>query len=252
MFTIGLAMLNYDIVYLCWTQGVSIPLHQAANTLENLAACCRAPKLGRDVMAPYWMFEKPTRTQPSSKQINEPETMFTLIKFRKLWLLQKALQKRMKPTPTTTIVISPKIKSMETRRGSAASNISQLSQQQPPQRPSLPSLKEAVSWAASNFTNKAVKAAAAAVNAATAAAIAATSPQLKSFNALGFSDENNFEEEHEEVNDDEGSDAVVVGGASNRLRIDSGLLELAAVLEESEGDEDSDLANADAFEWMLL
>ncbi|KAI8616447.1 UV radiation resistance protein/autophagy-related protein 14, partial [Chytriomyces sp. MP71] len=46
IFTVGLVMLNYDILYLCWTQGVLIPLHQAANTLENLAACCRASKLG--------------------------------------------------------------------------------------------------------------------------------------------------------------------------------------------------------------
>ncbi|KAJ3094044.1 hypothetical protein HK100_006300 [Physocladia obscura] len=252
-FTIGLAMLNYDIVYLCWTQGVSIPLHQAANTLENLAACCRAQKLGRDCTAPCWMFEKLTGNLPSTKQINEPETMFTLIKFRKLWLLQKALQKRTKPTPTTSIVISPKIKSMETRRGSAISNISQLSQQQPPHRPSLSSLQEAVSWATLNFTNKAVKIAAATVNAAAAAAIVATSPQLKSSDAFVFSDENDFKEEHEEIDDiGSGDAAVVVSGSSSRLKIDSGLLELAAVLEVSEGDEDSDLANGDAFEWMLL
>ncbi|KAI8842743.1 UV radiation resistance protein and autophagy-related subunit 14-domain-containing protein [Chytriomyces cf. hyalinus JEL632] len=49
LFTIGLTLLNYDILYLCQTQGVTIPLHLGANTLENLAACCRATKLGRYV-----------------------------------------------------------------------------------------------------------------------------------------------------------------------------------------------------------
>ncbi|KAJ3410098.1 hypothetical protein HDU80_003584 [Chytriomyces hyalinus] len=49
LFTIGLTLLNYDILYLCQTQGVTIPLHLGANTLENLAACCRATKLGRDI-----------------------------------------------------------------------------------------------------------------------------------------------------------------------------------------------------------
>ncbi|KAI9352521.1 UV radiation resistance protein and autophagy-related subunit 14-domain-containing protein, partial [Zopfochytrium polystomum] len=47
MFTIGLSMLNYDIAYLCHSQGVEISLHQVANTLENIALCCRAPKLGQ-------------------------------------------------------------------------------------------------------------------------------------------------------------------------------------------------------------
>ncbi|RUP43376.1 hypothetical protein BC936DRAFT_137270 [Jimgerdemannia flammicorona] len=37
-FTIGLAMLNYDIAYLCQTQGVDVPLNCVANTLQNLLA----------------------------------------------------------------------------------------------------------------------------------------------------------------------------------------------------------------------
>ncbi|KAI8985988.1 UV radiation resistance protein and autophagy-related subunit 14-domain-containing protein [Pilobolus umbonatus] len=45
-FTIGMAMLNYDIAYLCFTQGVEIPLSQVANTLQGLLACCNAPELG--------------------------------------------------------------------------------------------------------------------------------------------------------------------------------------------------------------
>ncbi|EIE79898.1 hypothetical protein RO3G_04603 [Rhizopus delemar RA 99-880] len=45
-FTIGMAMLNYNIAYLCYTQGVRIPLSEVPNTLQSLMACCHAPKLG--------------------------------------------------------------------------------------------------------------------------------------------------------------------------------------------------------------
>ncbi|KAL0091263.1 UV radiation resistance protein/autophagy-related protein 14 [Phycomyces blakesleeanus] len=45
-FTIGMAMLNYDIGYLCHTQGVDIPLHQIPNTLQGLMACCQSSGLG--------------------------------------------------------------------------------------------------------------------------------------------------------------------------------------------------------------
>ncbi|KAI9252446.1 UV radiation resistance protein/autophagy-related protein 14 [Sporodiniella umbellata] len=45
-FTIGVAMLNYNISYLCYTQGVEIPLSEVANTLQSLMACCHSSKLG--------------------------------------------------------------------------------------------------------------------------------------------------------------------------------------------------------------
>ncbi|KAI8987459.1 UV radiation resistance protein/autophagy-related protein 14 [Mycotypha africana] len=45
-FVIGMAMLNYNLAYLCYTQNVKIPLSQVANTLQSLMACCRAPNLG--------------------------------------------------------------------------------------------------------------------------------------------------------------------------------------------------------------
>ncbi|KAI9007961.1 UV radiation resistance protein/autophagy-related protein 14 [Phycomyces nitens] len=45
-FTIGMAMLNYDIAYLCHTQGIDIPLHQVPNTLQGLMACCQSSGLG--------------------------------------------------------------------------------------------------------------------------------------------------------------------------------------------------------------
>ncbi|KAF9948435.1 hypothetical protein BGZ72_009654 [Mortierella alpina] len=47
LFASGLAHLNYNIAYLCHSQGVHITLANAANTLENLLACCQAPNLGR-------------------------------------------------------------------------------------------------------------------------------------------------------------------------------------------------------------
>ncbi|CAG8499859.1 11640_t:CDS:2 [Paraglomus brasilianum] len=46
-FTKGLAMLNYDIAYLCRTQGVDIAFHKVPNTLQNLYLCCNAAGLGR-------------------------------------------------------------------------------------------------------------------------------------------------------------------------------------------------------------
>ncbi|CAO3651012.1 unnamed protein product [Cunninghamella echinulata] len=45
-FLIGISMLNYDIAYLCYTQGVDIPLSQVANALQNILACCNSPQLG--------------------------------------------------------------------------------------------------------------------------------------------------------------------------------------------------------------
>ncbi|KAF9182529.1 succinate dehydrogenase assembly factor 2 [Haplosporangium sp. Z 767] len=47
LFAAGIAHLNYNIAYLCHSQGVHITLANAANTLENLLACCEAPNLGR-------------------------------------------------------------------------------------------------------------------------------------------------------------------------------------------------------------
>ncbi|TPX35250.1 hypothetical protein SmJEL517_g02258 [Synchytrium microbalum] len=43
-FTQGLAMLNFDIAYLCFTQGKLIPLDEVPQTLKNLAECCEASK----------------------------------------------------------------------------------------------------------------------------------------------------------------------------------------------------------------
>ncbi|KAI9263600.1 UV radiation resistance protein and autophagy-related subunit 14-domain-containing protein [Helicostylum pulchrum] len=42
----GMAMLNYNIVYICYTQGVKIPSTDIVNTLQCLMSICSAPKLG--------------------------------------------------------------------------------------------------------------------------------------------------------------------------------------------------------------
>ncbi|OAJ40239.1 hypothetical protein BDEG_24002 [Batrachochytrium dendrobatidis JEL423] len=51
-FVTGLALLNYNIAYLCYTQGVNIPFERSVNLLENLAACCQAIDLGREFGRP--------------------------------------------------------------------------------------------------------------------------------------------------------------------------------------------------------
>ncbi|KAI8382471.1 UV radiation resistance protein and autophagy-related subunit 14-domain-containing protein [Blakeslea trispora] len=53
-FVVGMAMLNYNLAYLCHTQGVEIPLSQIANTLQSLMACCRSPHLGIQSHALYY------------------------------------------------------------------------------------------------------------------------------------------------------------------------------------------------------
>lgn len=45
-FVHGIAMLNYDIAYVCSTQGLHVPNCQVANTLQSLISISRAPGLG--------------------------------------------------------------------------------------------------------------------------------------------------------------------------------------------------------------
>jgi hypothetical protein len=42
-----LAIINYNIVYICFTQNVNIPLERSTNTLDNIALLCQAPELGK-------------------------------------------------------------------------------------------------------------------------------------------------------------------------------------------------------------
>ncbi|KAG2233141.1 hypothetical protein INT48_001634 [Thamnidium elegans] len=50
----GMSMLNYNIVYICHTQGVKIPSTDIANTLQCLMSICSAPKLGMQSHALYY------------------------------------------------------------------------------------------------------------------------------------------------------------------------------------------------------
>ncbi|KAI8373151.1 UV radiation resistance protein and autophagy-related subunit 14-domain-containing protein [Radiomyces spectabilis] len=45
-FILGVAMLNYNLAYLCHLQGVVVSMEQLADTLSLLSLCCRAPRLG--------------------------------------------------------------------------------------------------------------------------------------------------------------------------------------------------------------
>ncbi|CAO0802485.1 unnamed protein product [Mucor circinelloides] len=53
-FVNGMAMLNYNLAYLCYTQNIKIPVSQTANTLQSLMACCRASDLGIQSHALYY------------------------------------------------------------------------------------------------------------------------------------------------------------------------------------------------------
>ncbi|KAF9337851.1 hypothetical protein BG006_002216 [Podila minutissima] len=58
-FAAGLGHLNYNIAFLCHSQGVHITLANATNTLENLLACCEAPSLGRYTNYASFVTKKP-------------------------------------------------------------------------------------------------------------------------------------------------------------------------------------------------
>ena len=45
-FTVGLAMLLYNVAYLAHTQGITVPLSSAGDTLRNLWAICSSAELG--------------------------------------------------------------------------------------------------------------------------------------------------------------------------------------------------------------
>ncbi|KAF9203748.1 hypothetical protein BGZ49_006082 [Haplosporangium sp. Z 27] len=70
-FTAGLAYLNYNIAYLCHSQGVHVSLGNAANTLENLLACCKAPNLGRYTNYAATVTKQPDNTTESSNVVDD-------------------------------------------------------------------------------------------------------------------------------------------------------------------------------------
>jgi hypothetical protein len=94
-FAVGLAMLNYQVVSLCHSQGVMIAKRHMMKTLENLIACCHSPNLGYPVLQWPFLKEENNSIQPDGKGIEETQARNTLIPFRTvLRLTTKNIQKR--------------------------------------------------------------------------------------------------------------------------------------------------------------
>ncbi|ORX88965.1 hypothetical protein K493DRAFT_235114, partial [Basidiobolus meristosporus CBS 931.73] len=47
LFTAGMAMLSYNVLCLCYSQGLEIPPNQIHHILRNLLMCCKSNNLGR-------------------------------------------------------------------------------------------------------------------------------------------------------------------------------------------------------------
>ncbi|KAG2178658.1 hypothetical protein INT44_001811 [Umbelopsis vinacea] len=67
-FIVGMAMLSYDIAYLCYTQHVDVPLSQVTNVLQNLMQCCRAEHLGE---RSHTTLFRPVKDQSFSLDFNQ-------------------------------------------------------------------------------------------------------------------------------------------------------------------------------------
>ncbi|KAJ3083120.1 hypothetical protein HK102_001244, partial [Quaeritorhiza haematococci] len=103
-FTTGLSMLNYDIAYLCHTQGVQIKFQQVPHSLENLAMCCQATFLGRDTNQPHrsWLTNDPSSTppHPDPDPFSDLDHQF-ILDFSKVVRLHTALRKIPRPQSRT-------------------------------------------------------------------------------------------------------------------------------------------------------
>ncbi|KAJ3346017.1 hypothetical protein HDU83_003513 [Entophlyctis luteolus] len=256
-FTIGLTLLNYDIAYLCWTQGVTVPLHLGASSLENLAACCRASGLGRDIHGRAVWFYRHEQSMKNASAV-QVESDFD-IPLKRLWALHTALRQRSKPTPTPVVVVASQQNRSETtavqpevrsRNDQGPSQIQTISSAIPV------SLTNAVAWAATSFTNTAVKAATSATTTAVKAATSATNTAvraavsvLKSNSSLGFVGEDGGAFSAIEVENDE----MVVGEDEAKVMIDPALVALAMALDSTLDDNDDDLiTGGEGGEWMFL
>ncbi|KAG0003465.1 hypothetical protein BGZ65_001677, partial [Modicella reniformis] len=71
LFATGLAQLNFNIAYLCHSQGIQVTLANATNTLENLLACCEAPNLGRYTNYASIMTKRPEETTETSSTMEK-------------------------------------------------------------------------------------------------------------------------------------------------------------------------------------
>ncbi|KAJ3209912.1 hypothetical protein HK099_008398 [Clydaea vesicula] len=105
-FIFGISMLNFNILVLCFSQGVrNIKLRESCFTLENLARCCQAVELGRDQNVPY-AIEKESKNEKNveknSNDVKDQDNDFIeagiglkknfTIDFKKLLQLQNELK----------------------------------------------------------------------------------------------------------------------------------------------------------------
>jgi hypothetical protein len=59
LFLIGFSMLNYNVAYLCFTQGIRIHSNDVSNTLKNLYLALSSPHLARDLSPPVALLDQP-------------------------------------------------------------------------------------------------------------------------------------------------------------------------------------------------
>ncbi|TPX57715.1 hypothetical protein PhCBS80983_g03612 [Powellomyces hirtus] len=124
-FIVGLSMLNYNIAFLCHTQGVHIPIYDVPNTLENLVLCCQASNLGREWSRrrppPPPLQPAPTNqpdTVPPPPQLNGNDPFF--LEFNKVVQLHVALHKRRWAASALARLCAGKQQQQEQQQQSAA------------------------------------------------------------------------------------------------------------------------------------
>ncbi|KAJ3162829.1 hypothetical protein HDU86_003803 [Geranomyces michiganensis] len=93
-FIVGLAMLNYNVAFLCHSQGVIVPIYEVPNTLENLVACCQSPDLGREPPEYYVLQDMDAAISTLPKEKPSAALPQFLLEFGKVVRLHVALHKR--------------------------------------------------------------------------------------------------------------------------------------------------------------
>ncbi|KAJ1334582.1 hypothetical protein BSLG_007737 [Batrachochytrium salamandrivorans] len=96
-FVTGLALLNYDIAYMCYTQGIDIPFKRTVYLLENLAACCQALELGKE-------FGRPRDTAFTESQLFDLESSNVIQLHAACWTTGKPWELVSPPTLAETLM----------------------------------------------------------------------------------------------------------------------------------------------------
>ncbi|KAJ3060885.1 hypothetical protein HDU99_005742, partial [Rhizoclosmatium hyalinum] len=231
-FILGLAVLSYDIAYLCWTQGVTVNTAAGCNLLENLAICCRAVKLGRDV---------------DSFFMSSEEDAFNM-SFKKLYGLHVALQRRRRPYVGGGGMANKKGKPRRESQLPQAVVVQQQGQQQQPQSmgaAAATTVANAVLWGVSGVASVATKHGIGAVKAATTAILGTNSSvgsMISSSLSVGSRDgggtssfSQGMEQFQNEFEEEEESGGLLVAGDTLE-KVDAGLFALAAVLDGGSSD----------------